>query len=143
MEEDGRFEVEGPVSDSGTTDVITGDFDDIDGKVRSDGALLEIDIEVEGEDNAGPTGRCEETQPWRLEPRRSPGAARIDGAVPTDATRLASNGDALFTLGDGELARVDPQTLADDVDGRRERACDRSRRRRRRRVGARRGSPSS
>ncbi len=111
VEEDGRFEVEGPVSDSGTTDVITGDFDDIDGKVRSDGALLEIDIEVEGADNAGPTGRCEETQPWRLEPRPSSGAARIDGAVPTDATRLASNGDALFTLGDGELARVDPQTL--------------------------------
>lgn len=111
VEEDGRFEVEGPVSDSGTTEVITGDFEDIDGKVRSDGALLEIDIEVSGVDDAGPTGRCEETQPWRLEPRRSSGAGRIDGAVPTEATRLASNGDALFTLGAGELARVDPQTL--------------------------------
>jgi hypothetical protein len=78
VEEDGRFEVEGPVIDFGTTDVVTGEFDDIDGKVRSDGAVLEIDIEVEGEDNAGPTGRCEETQPWRLEPRPSRGARRID-----------------------------------------------------------------
>jgi hypothetical protein len=84
--------------------------------VRSDGAVLEIDVEVEGLDNAGPTGRCEETQQWRLEPRRSAGAARIDGATPTDASELASNDDALFLLEPGDddlgvLSRVDPQTL--------------------------------
>ncbi len=116
VEEEGRFEVEGSVSQPGTTDVITGEFDDIDGKVRSDGVVLEIDVEVEGEDNAGPTGRCEETQQWRLRPRRSDGASRIDGAVPSEATELATNGDALFTLvpsegAGGEVARVDPATL--------------------------------
>ena len=116
VEEEGRFEVEGAVTQAGTTDVITGEFDDIDGKVRSDGAVLEVDVEIEGADNAGPTGRCEETQQWRLEPRQSSGAARIDGAAPTDATLVATNGDALFTLvtsegGGGVLARVDPATL--------------------------------
>jgi hypothetical protein len=116
IEDGGRFEVEGPVSDPGTTDVITGEFDDIDGRVRSDGAVLEIDVEVEGEDNAGSTGRCEETQQWRLRPRPSEDAGRIVGAAPTDASELASNDDALFTLvtgdeGGAELARVDPATL--------------------------------
>jgi hypothetical protein len=116
VEEEGRFEVEGAATQPGTTDVITGEFDDIDGKVRSDGAVLEIDVEIEGEDNAGSSGRCEQTQQWRLEPRRSAAARRVDGAAPTDARLLASNGDALFTLApgddaDGELARVDPATL--------------------------------
>jgi hypothetical protein len=116
VEEEGRFEVEGPATEPGTTDVITGEFDDIDGKVRSDGAVLEIDIEIEGEDNAGPTGRCEETQQWRLAPQRSAGARRIDGALATDATVLTTNDEALFLLvpgddGGSELSRVDPQTV--------------------------------
>jgi hypothetical protein len=111
VEEDGRFEVEGIASQPGTTDIVTGEFDDIDGKVRSDGVRLEIDIEVEGEDNAGPTGRCEETQPWELEPRRNEGTRRIDGAVPTEARAIAASGDALYTLDDGEVTRVDPQSL--------------------------------
>ena len=139
MEEDGRFEVEGPVSDSGTTDVITGDFDDIDGKVRSDGALLEIDIEVEGADNAGPTGRCEETQPWRLEPRRSSGAARSTAPsrpTPPDSRRTATRSSRSATAS----SRGRPADAPDDVDGRRSRASTPGRRRRERRVGARLGS---
>ena len=116
VEDDGRFEIELTATDTDTTDSVRGVFDDIDGKVRPDGAVLEIDVEVEGEDNAGPTGRCEETQQWRLRGRRDPGAARIDGAVRVDADEVATGGDAVFTLDDGEgrrgtVRRVEPRSL--------------------------------
>ena len=116
---DGRFEVATRGTDNDTTDSVTAVFDDIDGRVRADAAALEIDVEVSGEDNAGPTGHCEETQAWRVDARRTPGARRINGAVGVTADVVTAGADAVFSLrrdvgAANAVIRVDPSTL--DVD---------------------------
>lgn len=115
VEEGGRFEVELGATDTGTTDVVTGEFDDIDGRVRPDAAVLEIDVDVEGEDNAGPTGRCEDTQQWRLTGRPNVGAERIEAATPVDADEVATGPSGVFTLARGDagasVRAFDPDSL--------------------------------
>ena len=115
VEEGGRFEVELDATDTDTSDTVTGVFDDIDGRVKADAAVLEIDVDVEGFDNAGPTGDCEETQQWQLRGRRNRGAARIAGAAPLDADVVAVGAAGVMALrrADGaaaEVARVDPES---------------------------------
>ena len=113
VEEGGRFEVVLDATDTDTSDTVTGVFDDIDGRVKADAAVLEIDVDVEGFDNAGSTGDCEETQPWRLRGRPDRGAAQIAGATPVDANRVAVGTGGVVALrqadgSTGEVTRVDP-----------------------------------
>jgi hypothetical protein len=115
VEEGGRFEVVLDATDTDTSDTVTGIFDDIDGRVKADAAVLEIDVDVEGFDNAGSTGDCEETQQWKLRGRPNRGAARIGGATPLDADVVAVGAAGVMALrrDDGsaaEVARIDPES---------------------------------
>jgi hypothetical protein len=119
VDPDGRFEVATRGTDNDTSDSVTAVFDDIDGRVRTDAAALEIDVEVSGEDNAGPTGDCEETQEWRIDARRTPGARRIDGTVDVTADVVTTGADAVFSLrrdagAANAVIRVAPSSL--DID---------------------------
>jgi hypothetical protein len=110
-----RFKGKVRAFDQHTTDSVDATIA-VSGTVGASKASLELAIELEAEDNGGPTGSCDRTQRWTLKARADAGAARVSGAAKVPGDRIAVGRDAIFVGDDDEqsprVRRVDPTTLA-------------------------------